>query len=240
MKQFSKVLLSVICLVFATAFVFAANPESDFHYELTEDGEGMVIKGYFGDKPNVVIPDTIQGFPVYEIGDCVFAGTRVTSVYIPDTVDTIGDACFAGNTALKTVNIPKSVYEIGDYAFYNCTSLTEIQLPDTIEEYGDGVFYGSGISAITLPKNMTEVPPFFCSRCPNLKKVIVSSGVKVIHEGAFSFCTKLSDFMVPSSNTTFEYPVENLQSDAFYNSKNPTLSLKKQQAIKKTGYKGQF
>ena len=47
-------------------------PESDFEVTLTDDLTGAIITGYKGQGGNLIIPDTIQGFPVKEIGDQVF------------------------------------------------------------------------------------------------------------------------------------------------------------------------
>ncbi len=52
--------------------------------------------------------------------------TSLTSVSIPENVNTIGDACFKDCTSLTSVSIPDSVTLIGDRAFSGCDAITVI------------------------------------------------------------------------------------------------------------------
>ena len=77
---------------------------------------GVVILGYQGITKDVVIPSSINGIPVMEIGDQAFLLNNVKSVVIPKTVIRIGKQAFYGNR-IEAVSIPESVREIGDNAF---------------------------------------------------------------------------------------------------------------------------
>ncbi len=68
--SFSFVLL-FFC--FDSKHVFAANSESDFEYEETADGSGIIIKKYKGSSNTVEIPSTIDGKQVKEIGQDSFS-----------------------------------------------------------------------------------------------------------------------------------------------------------------------
>lgn len=50
----------------------------------------------------------------------------MTSVEIPNSVNSIGGSAFSGCSGLTSVEIPKSVTYIGDFAFYNCSGLTSV------------------------------------------------------------------------------------------------------------------
>lgn len=65
---------------------------------------------------------------------------KLESIYIPNTITTIGDYCFQNCTSLKEVKLPTSVKMIGTYAFNGCTSLEKIHIPSTITEIGDNAF----------------------------------------------------------------------------------------------------
>ena len=53
---------------------------------------------------------------VTTIGEGAFYGTLLTSVYIPDSVKSIGDCAFDGCERLKEVSLPKGI-ALGENAF---------------------------------------------------------------------------------------------------------------------------
>ena len=96
---------------------------SPFTYTLA--GNDAVITAYSGNYSVLVIPEEIDGHKVVEISDSVFSGnTKLTSVYVPNSVKKIGWFAFSGCTSLKNVTLPESVEEIGYDAFAYCSKLT--------------------------------------------------------------------------------------------------------------------
>jgi hypothetical protein len=78
----------------------------DFMMKLNEAGNGAVIIGYVGPGGTVIIPATIQGIPVTEIGEHAFYDREsFTSVTIPESVTEIGILAFADCTSLTAVTI---------------------------------------------------------------------------------------------------------------------------------------
>ena len=78
----------------------------------------------------VVIPETIENYPVTEIGDEAFM------------------CCYK----LKSVQIPNSVKSVGDKAFYSCDSLTSIILSDSTTSIGAQAFEGCrSLKSVTIP-----------------------------------------------------------------------------------------
>ena len=86
------------------------------------------------------------------IGDSAFRATKLTSIILPSSVESIGDFCFAptlvgGNnvetsTALVSVVLSEGLKTMGRYAFYKCDSLTTITLPTTLTAISDFAFAG--------------------------------------------------------------------------------------------------
>src|SRR5215472_17069302 len=91
------------------------------HFTFTTNNNTITITGYAG-SGIVVIPNTINGYPVTGIGTQAFQSTGVTSVIIPNSVTSIGDYAFRYCSGLTNVTIPDSVTSIGQTAFAFCTN----------------------------------------------------------------------------------------------------------------------
>jgi len=145
MKKFSLTILA-IALVFGLAHnAFAQESERNFTYDLTSDGKGIQITGYTGTNRNLVIPATIEGYPVRIIGNNKQIGGELTrtslqTLVIPNGVTTITLYTFKGQGSLRTVSLADSIEEIGMSAFEGCSSLTEINLPANIKKLYDSAF----------------------------------------------------------------------------------------------------
>ena len=61
---------------------------------------------------------------VVAIGEGAFSGWRLTSLTIPEGVETIGSQAFMNCDNLVKIVLPSTVTEIGSYAFYNTTNLS--------------------------------------------------------------------------------------------------------------------
>ena len=74
----------------------------DFVYEAADSG--IIIVKYEGSSSSVTVPATIDDLPVIRIGDSAFEGnTTVTSIDLPDSIQTIGTRAFANCTNLSEV-----------------------------------------------------------------------------------------------------------------------------------------
>lgn len=97
----------------------------------------------------VTIPSTVSvggnDVPVVSIADDAFAGnTEITSVSIPESIETIGDGAFQGCESLTKVEFDDnaSVTSIGDGAFAGCNSLATVEIPASVNSIGKGAFDG--------------------------------------------------------------------------------------------------
>ena len=170
----------------------------------------------------VVIPDNVKyvysgafkgctGLKTLKIGSGVtyidsdaFNGCLIeTLTYNTEAIGTM----FAYNSTLKTVNVGNKVTIIEEKAFECCPNLTTVNLSNakkltTIEI---GAFYDSGLTEITIPESVTEIGewPF---QATNLKKVDLSNatGLSVIGNQAFAYCTLLESVTVPDWITTID------------------------------------
>lgn len=62
-----KKILVISILFLVTSMLFAANPESDFNYSLSSDGESIIITGLKNDLSVYDIPATIEEIPVSSV-----------------------------------------------------------------------------------------------------------------------------------------------------------------------------
>jgi len=131
---------------------------------------------------DVVIPDTIGGYPVTSIGGYAFYNcTSLVSIDIPDSVTSIGGDAFCNCTSLASIDIPASVTSIGDWAFWGCTSLVSIDIPDSVTSIGKYAF----------------------SDCTSLASIDIPASVTSIDSDAFRNCTSLASITVDSNNAYY-------------------------------------
>jgi len=184
-------------------------PASDFEYELSSNGENIVITKYIGSQDNVVIPKEIDGLPVKSLKNAypdgvavgVFEGSNIKSVTIPDTVTLIGSSAFNGCKELTEVKLPKNLKHISVGAFSDCTSLKSIDLSKTqlirIEWFA---FKGcTSLTDIKFSSTLTDIwdGAFYgCSAFTDLK---LPESLKTIGKSAFSECTSLKTVTIPKN-----------------------------------------
>lgn len=161
------------------------------------------ITEYTGSGGAVVIPSTLGGYPVTEIGQNVFSGNQsIRSVTMPIGITTIGNNAFYRCQSMTGISIPKSVATIGYGAFYGCTSITSVSIPEGVTSLGAYAFdHCVQLSSVTLPGSLKEIPANAFAYT-GLSRLILSEGIKSIGSGAFSWCISLQNVTFPSTLVT--------------------------------------
>ena len=90
---------------------------------------------------------------------------RLSSVALPDTLETLEKHCFHSCPALTEINIPKSVTTIGDRAFKYAKGLDRVILPENLTTIGQDAFMINSDSSgdkivLTVPEKMTDISGF--------------------------------------------------------------------------------
>ena len=67
------------------------------------------------------------------------------------------------------------------------------------KDYSNIICVLSGVTEITIPSQMTEIPAYAFKDCTTLEKVTIPNSVKKIGVEAFSGCLSLSEIAIPSS-----------------------------------------
>ncbi|MDD4315597.1 MAG: leucine-rich repeat protein [Clostridia bacterium] len=160
---------------------------------------------------NLVIPSTLKGLKVKEIGQNAFSyNATIRTVRIPQGVTALSDSAFYNCVALETIYISDSVQEIGEYAFFGCDSLTNVvfgvnSLLTAISNYS---FQNCvSLTYFVMPWRVTSIGMFAfagAEKTPmKLKSITFSenSVLATINSHAFQYCADLTTITLPQSLT---------------------------------------
>ena len=187
----------------------AAADENAFLYSLEED-ETITITGYSGEEVgDLVIPETIDGYPVRTIGDYAFlecSGFDGT-LTIPDSIEYIGNGAFWQCSGLTgSLVLPDSITYIGEYAFADCSGFDgTLTLPKGLTSIEKSTFFWCiGLKGIlSLPDGITKIDDAAFCGCKSFTGYLnIPKGVAYIGRDAFSSCSGFSGFLrIPDSVT---------------------------------------
>ncbi len=186
-----------------TALSASAAIKTDGLVYKISDGEAIVT-GCDTDRANeVIIPDTVEGYPVTGIGNEAFAYCeKITSISIPEGVTSIGSKAFFMCFGLGSVNIPKKVTSIGDEAFFYCTRLGSITIPGGVTSIGVGTFFScSGLTSVTIPDSVTSIGNWAFHDCSMLTEITLPKGITAIGNNTFLDCIRLTRITIPNGVT---------------------------------------
>ncbi len=156
----------------------------------------------------------------YIFNDC----SNLTTVSLPDTLESIGERSFRYCSSLQIIEIPSNVKFIDGYAFaasglieidlsetqitslsdgiFNeCYNLTTVSLPDTLESIGERAFrYCSSLQTIEIPSSVTVIEEYAFYRCTSLTSITIPENVASIGSMAFSNCSQLAEVIIESAS----------------------------------------
>ena len=168
-----------------------AAPESDFNFELSDDGTFIGITKYKGNAKNLVIPETIRGLPV-EVIDGFYGNKKIKSVVIPSSVKVIGELAFKSCESLENVTLPEELFYIGKEAFSNCVSLKMVTLPEKLFVIELDAFRNTGLTSVTLPKGLEYLSQAF-RECNNLAEINIPDDAAFLLKNATEYVEALKE-----------------------------------------------
>lgn len=139
----------------------------------------------------------------------------LTTVILPEGVESIQGNAFAHCRALSEINLPSTLKTMSVGVFYYAYALTEIELPDALERIGDACFLNSGITEVKTGTALTQLgwpsAGGVFQACADLVSVDLSASTKLteIMQKTFYNCSALSEILLPNS-------IQTISSQAFY------------------------
>lgn len=215
--------LTVLCVyVNSYAYTFSVDNDMLYHIMKEEDNpasyspeiyivdgirylisNGEAIAVYFDKSTKtVVVPETIEGYPVTEIKKAFYECRSLTEIKLPENLRKIGDYSFFYCDKLTSIEIPDGVNFIGESAFGRCSSLVNVKLPESLVSVSAWTFSSCDLlPGIEIPDNVTHIGEHAFSYCYELSDVKIPDSVVVIGENAFSDCYKLKTIKLPKGIT---------------------------------------
>lgn len=174
----------------------------------------VTITKYTGTESTVILPSTINSWPVTKIGEAALKdNTTITSVTIPDSVTEIGANAFAGCTNLTSVTYggdwSKLTIQSGNPAVQDAANAPlfnfEFIPPDNTAVIVTNYKYNGAAADVTIPSRYQGKPvttighaAFFNSA---VTSVTIPDSVTSISDEAFINCPKLTNISIPNSVT---------------------------------------
>ena len=182
-------------------------------YRLSDDRRSYIVVGIGSCMDSLlIIPATYNGLPVVRIEDGAFEYCQqLTSVILPEGLQSIGWSAFRNCNNLKQVQLPDSLTEIEGWAFAYCGQLEDICIPAGVTEYRTYTFIGCysleriAVSAanpalteqdgVLYTKDMSTLLFYPVGKQDN--RFVVPDSVTAINGSAFGGCNNLTAIELP-------------------------------------------
>ena len=177
----------------------------------------VTITKYTGTESTVILPSTINSWPVTKIGeDALKDNTTITSVTIPASVTEIGANAFAGCTNLTSVNYigdwSKLTIQSGNPAVEDAAKdaaneqLFDFEFtPDNTAVIVTNYKYKGTAADVTIPSRYKGKPVTAIDHAAfqdsAVTSVTIPDSVTAIPDSAFGFCSQLTNISIPNSVT---------------------------------------
>ena len=197
-KRLFSLLLSVL-LVCSLLSGIAQAADTGLYFTV-EDGKATLTDASWRLSGAVTIPATYQGAPVTAIAaEALVARHEITSLVIPEGVETIGARAFGSCDGLESVSLPASLQTLGDEAFLGCSKLSAVSLPEGIERVGAKTFSGCyALKDVTLPASLRSIGEEAFYDCLALKSIQLPDGLITLESKAFLNCRALREVEFPA------------------------------------------
>lgn len=177
-------------IVLTALFLLGLPATVPAQFNFATNNGAITITGYTGTTGNVLIPDTINGYPVTSI-DGFYSATSLTNITIPDSVTNIAIGVFAYQSSLTAILVD------AQNAWYTSSNGVLFDKPQTLLIQAPGGMAGS----YTIPPSVAGLGDEAFSACISLTNVTLGTNVTSIGANAFNSCSGLAELLIPDSVT---------------------------------------
>ena len=105
---------------------------------------------------------------------------------------------FAGGAAITSVTLPEGLQTVGNSAFGGCSGVTKLVLPSTLKSIGETAFSTISVTELAIPKSVSQISTLAFTSCTSLTKVTIEDGsaLETINYGTFNGCSNLEEVIV--------------------------------------------
>lgn len=160
---------------------------------------------------SLYIPETVES-----IGEYAYAETAnlVGNVSIPKNTAIIGDCAFLKSAFDGTLIMEEGIRSIGNNAFEYCEKVQgDLVIPNSVTTLGTYAFAHSTFTgSLSIGNGVTDIPNYAFQGCNSFKgKITIGENVESIGSHAFAGCRGFTGNLIIPDN------VESIGEDAFYN-----------------------
>lgn len=186
-------------------FTYIAAPKSNPKYAL--------VTAYNGSDTKIIIPETIDGYPVQVLSSGVFkACTDLTYIKLPKTVSSVSGQTFAECRSLTRIEVDSenTSYVSENGILYNSDKTTLVAFPNgiggsyTIPNHvvtvGSYAFAGAYmLESISMGNNITAISNNAFEGCFAMSSIRLSDYITVLGAKALAGCLSLRELHLPAS-----------------------------------------
>lgn len=160
-----------------------------------------VNSGEYGTPlPTSYLSTIVFGEEVETIPNRLCMSSKITSVVIPSSVQSIGKEAFYSCSLLESVSIPDNLITIGEKAFLYCTSLQSINIPNSVTTIGEWAFAQcTNLQSAIIGNSVDSIRYMTFGNCSSLTSISIGNSVREIGEAAFYYCTAIPSVDIPNN-----------------------------------------
>lgn len=187
--------------------------KSDFKYRVQNDR--IYITEYVGTKTKLIIPETIDGKPVFAIVAGSFTGSDLTYLKLPSSLSLLGSNSFNECDSLTQIDVDEANTKFCsiDGVVYSKDKTVlrafpagrsgSFMIPDGVTTIYNYAFYRCyQLESVNMYNSVISIGERAFSFCWNLKNIRLSEKLKTISPFAFSHCNDLTEIHLPKSITS--------------------------------------
>ena len=160
--------------------------------------------------PSEVTAYYLSGWKVTSLNEyAMLNNTKITSLTIPASIETIDNNALSGMKALTQINVAADnkkfqstdgvLFTKGGYTLcqFPIAKATQYEVPSGTKTIGKDAFYKSNLTSITLPSSILQIDYDAFGYCTKLKEINIPSKTISFGEYTFDHCTSLTSITLP-------------------------------------------